>query len=116
MCLLRLREILSCNKMPRKYYDSSSEEESSSRSQYSSSRSSSGYYNSSSDEYDRSPSPIRKRAKTSYQFFTEKERKKIVKEHPKWDFAKINKELGRRWRRLDESQRKRFQRMANKDK
>lgn len=43
--------------------------------------------------------PKRKRKKSAYQIWAEKERPKIVKQHPRFDFGRVQKELGIRWRR-----------------
>ena len=43
--------------------------------------------------------PKRKRKKLAYQIWAEKERPKIVKQHPRFDFGRVQKELGIRWRR-----------------
>lgn len=59
----------------------------------------------------RSPSP-KKKKKTAYMFFCEKERKVVKKEHPKWGFADISKELGKRWKKLGDRQRRRYQQKA----
>jgi hypothetical protein len=103
--------------MPKHYSDSESEysssEDESERSDYSSSASE-------SEEEKPKASPVRKpkakRAKSAYLFFCDAERKKIKKQHPKWDAKKTMQELGKRWRKLDDKARKPFERKANKAK
>ena len=40
----------------------------------------------------------KKRAPTAYQKWAAKERPKIVRQHPRFSFGRVNKELGKRWR------------------
>jgi|SRR3972149_6392102 len=60
--------------------------------------------------------PKQQRAKSSYLFFCEKERKVLKKEHPTWNAKQIMTELGKRWKKLDAEARKPFERKANKAK
>jgi hypothetical protein len=41
----------------------------------------------------------KKRKKSAYQVWADKERPKIVKQHPRFSFGRINQELGKRWKR-----------------
>lgn len=41
----------------------------------------------------------KKRKKSAYQTWADKERPKIVKQHPRFSFGRINQELGKRWKR-----------------
>ena len=45
---------------------------------------------------------------SAYMFFTRQERKRIAMEHPDWNFSEIGKELGRRWKDLDDGARAEF--------
>lgn len=122
----------------RKYYDSSDDESSRSKSRSQShdySRSDSHNYSRSKSQDDsksksrsdsssesRSPvqSPVKKpakkekkpRKKSAYFFFCDKQRKKIMKEHPQWKLPQVSKELGKQWRELDARKKRRFVKMA----
>jgi len=54
------------------------------------------------------------RNKTSYQFFCDKERKKIKKEHPSWKMTEVSQELGKRWGELDDKKKRVFARQAER--
>jgi len=41
----------------------------------------------------------KKRKRSAYQTWAAKERPKIVKQHPRFSFGRINVELGKRWKR-----------------
>lgn len=41
----------------------------------------------------------RTRKKSAYQIWASKERPKIVKQHPRFSFGRVNQELGKRWKR-----------------
>ena len=45
------------------------------------------------------PGTKKKRKKSAYQTWADKERPKIVKQHPRFSFGRINQELGKRWKR-----------------
>jgi hypothetical protein len=48
----------------------------------------------------RSASKAKKpRKKSAYQVWADKERPKIKKQHPRFSFARMNQELGKRWKR-----------------
>lgn len=110
-----------------KYYSSSSNESSSSRSysrSHSRSQSEHKEYSqsdrSSSSSSSRSPvnspkhSPPKKktRKKSAYFFFCDKERKKIMKENPTWRLPQVSKELGKRWRTLEDRKKRRYHKLA----
>lgn len=40
-----------------------------------------------------------KRKPSAYQVWAKKERPKIVRQHPRFSFGRINQELGKRWKR-----------------
>lgn len=40
-----------------------------------------------------------KRKKSAYQIWADKERPRIKKQHPRFSFGRVNKELGIRWKR-----------------
>ena len=42
---------------------------------------------------------MKKRKPSAYQVWAKKERPKIVKQHPRFSFGRINQELGKRWKR-----------------
>lgn len=44
-------------------------------------------------------SRTQKRKTSAYQVWAKKERPKIVKQHPRFSFGRINQELGKRWKR-----------------
>ena len=60
------------------------------------------------------PTIKRSRAKSGYQFFCDKERSKIYKEHPNWKLGKISQELGKRWRNADKRVRSFYNNKAKK--
>jgi hypothetical protein len=41
----------------------------------------------------------KKRKKSAYQTWADKERPKIIKQHPRFSFGRVNQELGKRWKR-----------------
>ena len=47
----------------------------------------------------RTMSTKKPRKPSAYQKWAKTERKKIVKEHPRFSFGRINQELGKRWKR-----------------
>lgn len=102
------------------YYSSSGEESSDEKSDmsrsHSYSHSYSRSYSRSSSESEHETPQKRKRAKSAYQFFCDRERRKIHKEHPKWRLAETSKELGKRWKRLDERKKKRFEKIAKEER
>ena len=57
-----------------------------------------------------------KRAKTAYFFFIEERRPKLVKEKPELKAKEIVVILGEEWRKLKESEKKKYQDLSNKDK
>lgn len=57
-----------------------------------------------------------KQAKSSYMYFTEKERQKIVKENPGMKQPEIFKELGKHWSALSDKEKKPFDKLHDKDK
>jgi hypothetical protein len=44
-------------------------------------------------------SSTKKRKPSAYQMWAKKERPRIVKQHPRFSFGRINQELGKRWKR-----------------
>jgi hypothetical protein len=44
-------------------------------------------------------SSTKKRKPSAYQVWANKERPRIVKQHPRFSFGRINQELGKRWKR-----------------
>mmetsp|Transcript_2785 Transcript_2785/g.4095 ORF Transcript_2785/g.4095 Transcript_2785/m.4095 type:complete len:94 (-) Transcript_2785:113-394(-) len=57
-----------------------------------------------------------KKNRNAYSFFFEITRPEIVKEDPDTPFGQIGKIAGERWRALDDSEKKTYQKMAADDK
>lgn len=57
-----------------------------------------------------------KRAKTSYMFFLEEVRPKISKKYPNDKIGDISKRIGKLWQNLNEKDKNKYIKLANKDK
>ncbi len=57
-----------------------------------------------------------KRPLTAYFFFVKEARKSVVDANPDMKVTEVSKELGRRWRELDEDEKAKYVKMAEKDK
>lgn len=96
------------------YYSSSDDSESSrSRSMSRSPSHSSSSEPSSSRSFSRSPSPVKTtRRKSAYMYFCDVERRRVMKEHPNWTIGQVSTELGKRWKKVSERVRHRYENKA----
>jgi hypothetical protein len=57
-----------------------------------------------------------KKALSSYIFFTNENRDKLLKEQPELKFIQVTKELGKRWKAISEDEKRKYEDMSAKDK
>ena len=56
-----------------------------------------------------------KRPMTAFMYFAREERPKVMKDNPNFSVPEIGKELGARWRKLEDNERAKFDALAAKD-
>ena len=56
-----------------------------------------------------------KRPLTAFMYFAREERPKVMKDNPNFSVPEIGKELGARWRKLEDNERAKFDALAAKD-
>ena len=56
-----------------------------------------------------------KRPMTAFMYFAREERPKVMKDNPNFSVPEIGRELGARWRKLEDNERAKFDALAAKD-
>jgi len=57
-----------------------------------------------------------KRALSAFFFFSQIKRPDVQQGHPEWKVGQVAQELGRMWKDLDETEKKKYEEMASRDK
>ena len=57
-----------------------------------------------------------KRPLTAFMYFAREERPKVMKDNPNFSVPEIGRELGARWRKLEDNERAKFDALAAKDR